>query len=380
MNSNKNNLTIIYLIFGIATLIGFFIIKDYLTALFLGSFIAMITYPLYNLYLKSTIHLHWKKIIQVFYKTKSDVDENRALAAVGTVVTSIGIILLSVYLVGIFAGSNLKFIFEQPVEQQVIELIQNPAVKERFGDFYNENEAKLKVTEFFNQYKPSKILSTQGTKIIVDSESRLTLQKYATLLFTNIFNFLIYFIIFIFTWIIMLISGQDLIKFAYKFTGLDEEEQKSINTDVNSGVRNVIIGNTVSGAMIALVVAIVGIYFHIPLVSVWSILAFFIGFLPLSPSEAAFIPVLIGIFFMHGLTTLLVVMIAVEIYILILNNAVLPKITAGKETNPLLILISVFSAINMFGIPGFVIGPVFVYFMMALYKIAENRLSKQKNT
>ncbi len=374
MNINKKDSIFIYILLAVATTIGFIIVKDYLTSIILGVFITMITYPLYKLFLRTTVSLHWKNAIKLFYKNKSDIDENRALAAIMTVVTTLGLLVLALYLVGLFAGSNLKFIFDQSVEQQLIELVQNPAVKDRFGDLYNEQDVKSRITDFFSQFKPSQLLSTQGTKIIVDSESRLTAQRFASLLFTNIFNFFIYFIIFMFSWIIMLISGKDLLKFIYKFTPLNESEQNLINSDVNSGVKNVLIGNTVSGLLIGLAVAIVGLTFKIPLVAVWAILAFIVGFLPLSPSEVAFIPVLIGIFFSYGLSNLIIVMIVLELYILILNNAVLPKITAGKETNPLLILISVFTAINIFGVAGFVIGPTFVYFMMSLYRIAENRL------
>lgn len=375
----KNKYSYIYLLLGVASAIGFFIIKDYITSLLLGSFIALITYPLFKLFQAFTVKLHWKSFLNLFYKNKSEIDSNKAIAAVLTVLTTIGLVVLSVYLVGLFAGNNLKFIFQQPIETQVVELVQNPAFKERFQGLYDEKDLKDRIGEFFNQYKPSKLLSLQGSKLIENSENRVTAQRLVTILFTNVFNFFIYFVVFMFTWIIMLVTGRELLQFCYQFTFLTEDEQKTINQDISSGVKNVIIGNVVSGLLIAFMVAFIGLYFKIPLVSVWAILAFFIGFLPLSPSEAAFIPVLTGIFFTKGITTLIIVAVLLEIYILILNNIVLPKITAGKETNPLLILISVFTAINIFGITGFVIGPVFVYFMMALYKIADNRLEILKN-
>jgi predicted PurR-regulated permease PerM len=113
-------------------------------------------------------------------------------------------------------------------------------------------------------------------------------------------------------------------------------------------------------------------------VGVWALLSFVIGFLPLSPSELAFLPVIIGVFLIRDIGTALTIAVIIELCILILNNAILPRITAGKETNPLLILVSVFAAINMFGFAGFVIGPVFVYLMMAFYKIADARLVSEK--
>jgi predicted PurR-regulated permease PerM len=363
----------IYILFFIASAICLFIIKDYLTSIILGSFIAILTTPLFNMLLRVTAKFHWKNFISLFYKNKSEVDGNKVLAALSTVLISLGIITLLISLVGTITGSSLKVAFNQPIDEGIYSIMSNPTFKSNFGQFYDEKDAKQRISQFLDQYKPSAIITKQSNNIITNNESRVTIGKYISSFFTNLFSFLIYLIIFMFTWIVMLINGKDLIKFLYKFAFLTPEEQGIISVDVTTAIKNVLIGNAVSGLIIAFTVAGLCVFFKIPLVAVWAILSFFIGFLPLTPSEIAYLPVLIGVFFTSGLQTTIILAICIELYILVLNNAVLPKITAGKETNPLLILISVFTAINVFGFAGFVIGPVFVYLLMAIYKIADKR-------
>jgi predicted PurR-regulated permease PerM len=373
MNDKKTQLNQIYILFFVASTIALFIIKDYLTPLILGMFIAILCTPLFNFLLKYTVKLHWKKILSFFYKNNTEVDENRIIAAMGTVITTVGLIALIFTLIGTLAGNNLKFIFNQPIDEGISTIMANPTFKDTFGQYYDEKDAKTKITEFLNQYKPITIINSQGKNIVNNSETRVTVSKYLSSIFANFFNFAIFMVVFLFSWIVMMISGKDLLNFMYKFSFLNKDEQNIVNTDVNSAVKNVLIGNAIGGTLISLGVSAVCIYFKIPLVAIWAILAFFIGFLPLTASEFGFLPVLVGVFFTAGLQATVIAAIIAEIYILILNNVVLPKITAGKETNPLLILVSVFAAINFFGFSGFVIGPICVYLLMALYKIAEAR-------
>jgi predicted PurR-regulated permease PerM len=373
MNSNKY--LHIYILIFIATSISVYIVKDYITPVLLGIFVAIITHPMYNFFFNGTSKLHWKNIFSLFYKNKTEIDGNKAISAVLTVLASIFIIFVALGTAGTLAGSSVKTIVNQPLDEGVYTILSNQSFKSTFGGFYDEKEVKSKVSEFLKQYEPSKLLSSGGSTLITNSENRVTISRITSSFFTNLFAFIIELIVFLFTWIVILISGKELLAFVYKFTFLDKTEQEMINNDIIASVRNVILGNVTSGTVMALVSTAVCIYFNIPLVGVWAFAAFAIGFLPLTPSELAVVPSLLGVFFTQGPTVALILAICLEVFILILNNAVLPRITAGKETNPLLILLSVFTAINLFGFAGFVIGPVFVYLMMALYRIAYNRMN-----
>jgi predicted PurR-regulated permease PerM len=365
----------IYILVFIATILSIVIVKDFITPVLLGLFMAIVTNPLHTFFLSGTSKLHWRNITSLFIKDKTDIDGNKAIAAGLTVLATIFILAIGLWTAGSLAGNSVKAIVNQPLDEGVYSILSNQSFKSTFGGFYDEKEVKSKVSDFLKQYEPSKILTTGGTSLITNSESRVTISRITGSFFTNLFAFIIDLIVFIFTWIVILISGRELLEFIYSFTFLNKSEQEMINLDVIASVRNVILGNITSGVVMALVSTGVCIYFNIPLVGVWALAAFAVGFLPLTPSELAVFPALIGVFFTQGPTVALVIAIILELFILVLNNAILPKITAGKETNPLLILLSVFTAIKIFGFAGFVIGPVFVYLLMALFKIAYSRMN-----
>ena len=369
----------IYIYLAIGSLIGIMIIKDYIVSVILGSFFAIITYPLYLLFLKLTTKFqNVKSLLSRILKIKSStlIHENKTLSSVFTVFTTFLIVVISLYTIGLFAGNSLKTVIDQPIEEGISIIIANPSLKQNFGSFYNEADVNNTVSQYLKQFETTNILKTEGTKILSNNETRNTISRFVNGFFANLITFFIYLLIMLFSWVVMLINGKDILKFLYKYTFLRTEEQNIINKDVTTAVRNIITGNIVSGILISLAVTLLCLYFKIPLVIVWAIFAFFIGFLPLSPSELAYLPVIVGVFFTAGPTTALITAILIELYIFILNNAILPKITAGKEINPLLILMSVFAAITIFGFAGFVIGPVFAYLMMALFKISNTRFDQ----
>lgn len=104
-----------------------------------------------------------------------------------------------------------------------------------------------------------------------------------------------------------------------------------------------------------------------------------IGVLPLSPSELGYaIPILI-IAQSNPLAALILAILA-EIIVLFTNYIFLPRvIVAASDGNPLLILTSVMAGIGIFGIMGFVIGPVLMILVQTLYSILVRRENGKKN-
>lgn len=360
---NKNSIN--YLL-AIALVIVIAMTKDYLAFIFLGGFVAIITYPLYQFFIKATIGLNYKYIISFFTKGDRNVDPNKSVATLLTLLTATFVVVGLFGLVSFTAGSAVQKSLATNWESGIDAILAN---KEGGSLLLNNGITKEVISSKVNGGLTSLF------KFDVDFNK---ITNFSSTFVSNVTNFLINFIVFLFSWAVLTSSGKDMLEFTYKFTDLNSVEQDIVNTDVISAVRNVLLGNFVSGLAVATAVSIIGLYFHLPLVLVFALIAFIIGFLPLSPSELAFIPVLIGCYFSSGIIPTIIVAIIAEMFVLALNNLVLPKITAGKENNPLLILVSIFSSITFFGFAGFIIGPVLIYFAMALVKIASSRLTKIK--
>ena len=118
---------------------------------------------------------------------------------------------------------------------------------------------------------------------------------------------------------------------------------------------------------------VVMLIFGVPNIFILSVIIFLIGVLPLSPSELAY-----ALPFLIILPTNPAAAIAFgifgELVILFVNYVLMPKIiNSGQEGNPLLIITSIISGISIFGIMGFVIGPMIMIFVQTLFSILVQR-------
>jgi predicted PurR-regulated permease PerM len=111
---------------------------------------------------------------------------------------------------------------------------------------------------------------------------------------------------------------------------------------------------------------------------IYTILIFFIGFLPLSPNEFAYL-IPLSAAFSKNLWLGLGLAIICEIFILWINYSFLPKVIAtNKQASPLLIITSVLSGIAIFGPLGFIIGPVLLAMVRTLYSIVIRHIKTTK--
>jgi predicted PurR-regulated permease PerM len=171
-----------------------------------------------------------------------------------------------------------------------------------------------------------------------------------------------------------LVYGKQWLNHIFKLLPFNDKEVKQITDDFQKGVRNVIYANVLSGFIHTIICAIAMTIFGIQSVFILSVLIFLIGVLPLSPSELGYaIPVLL-IFPINPIFALVLAVIG-ELVILWTNYILVPKIIAsGKEGNSLLILTSILSGISIFGLLGFIIGPLVIIFIQTIYSILVDRI------
>jgi predicted PurR-regulated permease PerM len=192
-------------------------------------------------------------------------------------------------------------------------------------------------------------------------------------LFKIIFDYLVYFVIFLLAWFNSLTSGKQWLETVFKISPFSNEEQKSICRDLKSGVSNVVYANLLSGLIHAVVCFVIMLIFGVPNIFILTILIFFIGVLPLSPSELAYALPLLIILPNNPIAVIIMAPIA-ELIILFVNYVLMPNIiNSGQEGNPLLIITSILSGITIFGLMGFIIGPMIMILIQTLYGILVSR-------
>jgi predicted PurR-regulated permease PerM len=181
------------------------------------------------------------------------------------------------------------------------------------------------------------------------------------------------------SWFNCLINGKKWLSNIFHLLPFNETEIEQIKTDFRDGVRNVIYANLLSGFIHATACFIFMWIFGVENMFILSIFIFLIGVLPLSPSELGYL-IPIGFVFASNPLAALIFAIIGEGIILWTNYALIPKIIAsGEEGNSLLILTSILTGISIFGIMGFIIGPLIIIFIQTLYRIVIRRINAEES-
>jgi predicted PurR-regulated permease PerM len=174
----------------------------------------------------------------------------------------------------------------------------------------------------------------------------------------------------------LLINGKRWLDRFYELIPLNQNEKQTLTNDFREGVRNVAYASLTSTLVHTTAISMILWGFDIQ--SKFIILAFviLISVLPLSPAELAY-AVPISLVFVENPVAALVLIPIAEILILWVNYILIPRIIASSDNgNPLLIITSILSGIAIFGVMGFIIGPVLMVFVASLYKILRQRLKK----
>jgi predicted PurR-regulated permease PerM len=174
--------------------------------------------------------------------------------------------------------------------------------------------------------------------------------------------------------------GDKWIKAILNLTPLEEDEIKIIHKSLSSGIRNVIYANSLSGVINATVVMLIMIFFNLPGVFLAGVVTFFIGFLPIFPSELGYlIPIIQILIILNNPLLALLIAVISEVFILFQNYVFLPSIVLiGNSGNSLFIVTSVLTGIAVFGIMGFIIGPAIMIFANTMSQVVIKRINKNK--
>ena len=345
------------------------------TPLLLGFIFSALTFPIF-----SKFALRINKTLPKFANN---------LAAILTIVfiSTILVVVLNIFvnqLTGEFRGGNFtnlanNFLQELPKNETLVnnfgqETVNNLSstgqsqITEWTNKLNSPTQRTLLLQSFFASDKLDQTLNVGKTAINIGQTTLNTL-----------FNFSVNLIIFLLSWFFGLISGQKWLLSIFRLLPLDLEEQDEIKKDLKLGINNVIYANLLSGIIHTVLCILIMVIFQVPNIFIFSFLIFMIGVLPLSPSELGYaIPILI-IAQSNPLAALILAILA-EIVVLFANYVFLPRvIVAGSEGNPLLILTSVMAGISIFGIMGFVIGPVLMILVQTLYQILVRRETKEED-
>lgn len=186
----------------------------------------------------------------------------------------------------------------------------------------------------------------------------------------NAFDFIVDFFIMLYLLFFLLRDGSSLSRHAKAAVPLDPELQHNLSQKLTQVVRATMKGNVViaiaQGALGGLIFWILGVQAPV----LWAVVMAFLSLLPAVGTAIVWIPVAIY-FLVTGATWEGVVLIAYGVLVIGLVDNIARPILVGKDTKmpDYVILISTLGGMAIFGLNGFVIGPLIAAIFIAVWDV-----------
>ena len=335
----------------------------FITPIFMGFFFAVLTLPVFEL-LQKKLGSYCKGFTN-------------------GVATALTIVLVSALMI-----FGINFIASQIISEipkfvtQIVSILQGFKENKELVDWIaNKGVARESIYQVLDSAL-SNFNSRRGAfdlTNIVNSDKTQQIFSVSSQIFNFLFMSITNIVLFVLAWITGLNDGKKWIHSVLDCFPFTDSEVATIKSEVRKTINNVIFANLLSGLLNSTLAFVIMFCLGVPNIWIYTILIFFIGFLPLSPNEFAYL-IPLSAAFSANLWLGLVLTIICEIFILWINYSFLPKVIAtSKNASPLLIITSVLSGIVIFGPLGFIIGPVVLAMIKTLYSILIKHIKLTKH-
>ncbi|MDB4939835.1 MAG: hypothetical protein JWO40_260 [Candidatus Doudnabacteria bacterium] len=189
-------------------------------------------------------------------------------------------------------------------------------------------------------------------------------------IFSSILNLIFTFILVLFSLFFFLKDGEKLKKAVYALSPLPKEADEKVLVKMEAAVNSVIRGQMLVAIMQA-VVAIVGFsIFGVPNPILWGSTVVIAAFVPTVGTALVNIPVILFLYFSGHTLAAIGLAIWETTAVIIIDNFIGPMIiNRNLQIHPFIILLSVIGGISVFGPIGFILGPLILTLLIALFEV-----------
>lgn len=240
-----------------------------------------------------------------------------------------------------------------------------------FNEFLQNNVIVKKIFSF-TDIKQAEILQQ-----IIDLLSKASFKIFSNV--TAIISFSIMFIINLLFMLLILFflfkEGDKLAEGFYKYLPFPEDIERDIINRLNKVIKVLIAGNLSFMIMQGVVVGIGFRAFGLSMPLLWATITAVLSLIPAVGTASVWVPAVIYLIATGSYLSALILGLWCLIGYLILENIIKPKLF-GKRLNfhPLIFFFLLIGSINVFNLPGVIIGPVlltFFFSLLEIYKILE---------
>ena len=168
-------------------------------------------------------------------------------------------------------------------------------------------------------------------------------------------------------------DGEEIKKYLVSISPLSDTDDKLVWEKLRVAVNSVIGGSLITAVLQGILAGIGFSFFGIPSPAFWGALTVFTALIPSVGTSLVVGPAIVYLFLSGDYANGIGLLIWGAIIVGLIDNLLAPKLMERKmEIHPLLILFSVLGGLSLFGVMGFVIGPLLISLLVALMNIYQN--------
>ena len=236
------------------------------------------------------------------------------------------------------------------------------------------------VTVLLDRFGLGDFASVQGRLSASIAKSAQFVGTYALSVGQNAFDFIVNFFIMLYLLFFLLRDGSELSNRAQAAVPLDEALQRNLSGKFIQVVRATVKGNIVialvQGALGGLIFWILGVQAPV----LWAVVMAFLSLLPAVGTALVWVPVAIY-FLVTGAVWQGIVLIAFGVLVIGLVDNIARPVLVGKDTKmpDYVVLIATIGGMAIFGLNGFVIGPLIAAMFIAVWDVVATSRATVRN-
>jgi predicted PurR-regulated permease PerM len=165
-------------------------------------------------------------------------------------------------------------------------------------------------------------------------------------------------------------DGREFKKQVISLSPLMDKDDELIFNKLESAVYSVVAGSLIVGVIQGILTGIGFALFGVPQPTIWGAIAAIAALIPGVGTSLVIIPGVLYLFFTGSTTMAIGLLVWGLLAVGLIDNLLGPiLVNRGMKIHPFIILLSVLGGIAVFGIIGFILGPLIIAFLFALLEI-----------
>ncbi len=346
LGQNRIRIAFLLVLLAGATLLSFFVLKPFLSAIFLA-IIAVITFD--GFHERMVRFFRWNKTVWALFST---------------IIICLGILIPLVFFGALIFQEAQTLYSKIPASFSTTGFVDNTLslVEARITTLFPS--FSLEITQY----------ARQALEWVVGNMSAF---------FAGFLGSIVTFFITMLGLFYLFKDGKSIMKSLTELSPLEDRYDIRIFNKIKSSVDSIVRGTLIKAVIQGLLVYMGFLFFGVPNPALWGAVAVIASLIPAIGTAVVTVPAIIYLFYVGEIVPMFFLIVWASLVIGLSDNILTPYLMkrGGLEVHPFIILISILGGVSFFGPVGFIAGPVVIsvfYALMDVYPMIVQGIEKDK--